>query len=267
VPDPSPTTLDTPPQVRVERTGAVAVVTLDDERRRNVLGSEMRNRLRAVLAELSADPETGAVVLTGAGNCFSAGGDLATMPPANGAEGTARMSEVAGLVQQLASLNKPVVGAVAGPAAGVAAGLVCVCDVVVVGEGARFLFPFTRLGLVPDGGLVHSLAQRVGPARARRMLLEAAPVDSRTALAAGLADRVVADPEVLAAAIACAQELAERAPLAVAAVKRGLREASGSLAEALAFERERQPALFGTADFLEGKHAFREGRTPSFSGC
>lgn len=266
MPEPHPTALEAPPQVRVERAGAVAVVTLDDERRRNVLGAELRDRLRAVLAELAVDPAVGAVVLTGAGGCFSGGGDLASMPPAGPAEATGRMAEIAGLVRQLAALDKPVVAAVSGPAAGVAVGLVCLCDVVVAGESARFLFPFTRLGLVPDGGLVHSLARRVGPGRARAVLLEGAPVGARDALAAGLADRVVADPGVLDAAIAAAQDLAQRAPLAVAALKRGLRESSGSLGAALAFEREHQPALFGTADFREGKQAFLERREPSFSG-
>ncbi|MFI7742195.1 enoyl-CoA hydratase/isomerase family protein [Kocuria rhizosphaericola] len=262
----SPTAVAVPPRVRTERTGAVAVVTLDDEHRRNVLGRELRSRLRAALTELATAPEVGAVVLTGAGRCFSGGGDLAAMPPAGPAESAARMAEVAGLVQELASLEKPVVAAVNGPAAGVAVGLVCCCDVVVAGEGARFLFPFTRLGLAPDGGLVHSLVQRVGAARARRVLLEAAPVDAGAARDAGLVDHLVPDPDVLGAAIARAGELAGRAPLAVAAVKRGIREASGSLEDALAFEREHQPALFGTSDFLEGKQSFFDKRHPSFSG-
>ncbi|WP_424347495.1 enoyl-CoA hydratase/isomerase family protein [Kocuria sp. CH-021] len=262
----SPTAADGPPRVRIERTGAVAVVTLDDEPRRNVLGHELRTGLRAALAELAADPGTGAVVLTGAGRCFSGGGDLAAMPPAGPAESAARMSEVAGLVQELASLAKPVVAAVTGPAAGVAVGLVCCCDVVVAGGSARFLFPFTRLGLAPDGGLVHSLVQRVGAARARRILLEAAPVDAGTARDAGLVDHLVPDPDVLGIAVAHAAELAGRAPLAVAAVKRGIREASDSLEDALAFERDHQPVLFGTSDFLEGKQSFFDRRLPSFSG-
>ena len=255
-----------PPRVRIDRVGAVAVVTLEDPSRRNVLGAELRRRLRAALAELAADPTARAVVIAGAGDCFSGGGDLAAMPPSGPEEAAARMAEVAALVQELASMSKPVVAAVAGPAAGVAVGLVCCCDVVVAGEGARFLLPFTRLGLMPDGGLVHSLARRVGPSRARTLLLEAAPVDARTALSLGLADRVVADADVLGAAVARAAELATRAPLAVAAVKQGLREASESLEDALALERAHQPQLFGTADFLEGKQSFFTKRAPVFSG-
>ncbi len=262
----SPTAVDAPPRVRVERTGAVAVVTLDDERRRNVLGHELRTELRSALAELATDPGTRAVVLTGAGGCFSGGGDLAAMPPAGPAEADARMEALSGLVQELAALEKPVVAAVDGPVAGAAAGLVCCCDVVVAGEGARFLFPFTRLGLVPDGGLLHALVQRTGAGRARRILLEADPVDAVAAREAGLVDHLVPDAEVLPAALARAGELAGRAPLAVAAVKRGIREASGSLEDALAFERAQQPVLFGTSDFLEGKQSFFDRRDPSFSG-
>ena len=265
MPDPLPD-VATAPRVLVDRIGPVAVLALDDERRRNVLGVQLRRRLRSVIADLAADPEVRALVLTGAGSCFSAGGDLASMPPAGAEESAVRMADVADLVQGVAALDKPVVAAVRGAAAGVAVGLVCSCDTVVVGEGTRFLFPFTRLGLVPDGGLLHLLVRRVGPARARRILLEAEPVDARTALSTGLADHLVPDPDVLDTAVSRARELADRAPLAVAAVKRGIREASGSVEDALAFERTHQPALFGTSDFLEGKQSFFAGRAPQFSG-
>lgn len=254
------------PRVRVEHEGPVAVVVLEDPARRNVLGAALREQLHETLGRLAEDPGVRAVVLTGADGCFSAGGDLAAMPPAAPAEGRARMERIGALVRRLAALDLPVVAAVQGPAAGVAVGLVCCCDVVVAGAGARFLLPFTRLGLVPDGGLLHLLARRVGPGRARVLLLGAEPVGAEAALAAGLADHVVADRDVRAEALARAQALAARAPLAVAAVKQGLRTAGGSLEDALAFEAGHQPGLFTTTDFLEGKQAFAERRAPAFSG-
>ncbi|MBO0595572.1 enoyl-CoA hydratase/isomerase family protein [Nesterenkonia sp. E16_7] len=257
---------DTSARVHVQRAGAVAIVVLEDPSRRNVLGSRMRTELRSELAALAEDPTVRAVVLTGSGECFSSGGDLAAMPPADPAEGAARMEDLALLVRRLATLDKPVVAAVRGPAAGVAVGLVCCCDVVVIGTSARFLFPFTRLGLIPDGGLMHSLVRRVGAARAQKILLEAVPIADTEALAIGLADHIVTDQDVLSAAVARAEELASRAPLAVAAVKRGIREASSTYEEALFFEREQQPALFETSDFVEGKQALLHKRAPSFSG-
>lgn len=245
--------------------GPVAVFTLTDESRRNALGAELRQELFEALEDAATDHEVRAVVLTGSRGCFSSGGDLSAMPPGSQDEGTARMAEVAALLTRLTSLEKPVVAAVSGPAAGVAVGLVCCCDVVVAGQDARFLFPFTRLGLIPDGGLLHSLAQRVGVGRARSILLHADTLDAGRALDWGLVDHVVPASSVLENAVTLAQELATRAPLAVAATKRGLLQASASLDAALAFEREQQPALFETSDFREGKAAFLERRAPSFS--
>lgn len=254
------------PRIRTERSGAVAVVTLDDPARRNVLDAALREGLHAALAELAGDPRVGAIVLTGAGGCFSAGGDLASLPPETRSDALDRMSRVGGLLRGITQLDKPVVAAVRGPAAGVAVGLVCACDVVVAGEGARILLPFTRLGLMPDGGLLHLLAGRVGTARARRLLLEAAAVGAHDALNFGLVDEVVADEDVVAAAVGRAAELARRASLAVAAVKQGFRSASNGLEDALTFEGNQQPRLFETADFLEGRKAFYEKREPRFMG-
>lgn len=252
--------------IRTELVGAVAVVTLNDAARRNVLGAQLRDELRDVLAEAGGDPRIAAIVLTGAGDCFSAGGDLASMPPENRGEALDRMAGVTALMREMARLDKPVIAAVRGPAAGVAVAVVCACDVVVAGENARFLLPFTRLGLMPDGGLLHLLAERVGAARARRLLLEALPVGVEDALEFGLVDDVVANQDVVASAVERARRIAALSALAVAAVKQGSRTASGDLEDALSFERNRQPLLFETADFLEGRKAFYEKREPRFSG-
>lgn len=252
--------------VRCELSGAVALVTLNDPARRNILGTDLRDELRDVLAEAGADSRVGAIVLAGEGACFSAGGDLASMPPESRKAAAERMAGVAELMRVIVQLDKPVVAAVGGPAAGVAIGVVCACDVVLASENARFLFPFTTLGLMPDGGLVHLLAQRVGAARARRLLLEAAAIGSRDALELGLVDDVVTDRDVVTSAMVRAGVLAARAPLAVAALKEGFRSASSELEDALSLERSRQPLLFDTADFLEGRKAFYEKREPRFSG-
>ena len=252
--------------IRSERSGAVAVVVLNAPARRNVFDAALRAELGDVLTEAGNDPEVGAIVLAATGDCFSAGGDLASMPPESRDDALERMAGVATLLRVVAGLDKPVIAAVRGPAAGVAVGVICACDVVLASENASFLLPFTRLGLMPDGGLVHLLATRVGAARARRLLLEAAAVSSGDALDFGLVDEVVTEGDVTATAIARASELAARAPLAVASVKQGFRNAGGELEDALTFERNRQPLLFDTADFLEGRKAFYEKREPRFSG-
>ena len=266
MPGSSPASPAGSPRVDITATGPVTVLTLTDEPRRNAFGAQMRDQLHQALQAAAADPAVRAVVLTGAGSAFSAGGDLAAMPPPTRAEGEARMGDVGDLVRFLAGLDKPVIAAVRGPAAGVAVGLACVSDLVIAADDARFLFPFTRLGLVPDGGLLHSLSQRVGPARARRIALLAQTLDAREALETGLADEVVPAEDLLSHALSRAAELAARAPLAVAAVKQGMRENTASLEATLRFEQQRQPVLFETDDFREGKAAFFERRDPTFSG-
>lgn len=253
--------------VYVQRTDAVAVVVLNDAGRRNALHAELREDLINALHGVAADPSVRAVVLTGGRKCFSAGGDLSTMPPATMEEGVQRMNRLRELLTTLAGIDKPVVAAVNGPVAGAAVGLVCSCDVVVAGEESRFLLPFTRLGLMPDGGLIHLLAMRVGTARARKLLLEAAVIDVDHGQRIGLVDDVVADGDVLDTAVKQATQLGSRAPLAVAAVKQGVRESATTLEATLQFEVVRQPRLFSTDDFREGKQSFYEKRHPQFSGC
>jgi enoyl-CoA hydratase/carnithine racemase len=248
------------------RDAGVLTLTLNDPDRRNPIGDAMRAQLVAALESSAADDTVRAIVITGADGVFSSGGDLASMPPDGIAAADARLAELRRLVELVAHTPKPVLAAVEGAAAGASVGIAASCDLVVASASAKFLLPFSRLGLFPDAGLIATLAQRVGTARARRLLLVGDAVTASTAAAIGLVDEVVAVGEALARARVLAMRLASRSPQSIAAVKRAYATGAPSLAEGLDLEAAAQRDLYFSADFAEGKAAFFERREPDFRG-
>lgn len=249
--------------VRRKADGAVAVVTLDYQARRNALSPALKAQLALALEAVEADPACRAVVLTGAGGQFCAGGDLDSMRVGNLADGRARMAANHALLRLLARSSKPLVAAVEGWCAGGGIGLALCCDTIVAAEGARFVASFPKVGLVPDFGLLHTLPLRVGAGAARQMMLYADPVDAVRAERIGLVDQVVPDGTALDAALARALSFQALAPLSTALTRQYL---SQGLDAALDWEREVQSGLFLTADHAEGKAAFFEKRKPRFEG-
>jgi 2-(1,2-epoxy-1,2-dihydrophenyl)acetyl-CoA isomerase len=242
------------------------VVMLNDPARRNPISTPMREALIGALEAASADDEVRVLVLTGADGAFSSGGDLSAMPPDSAEDSDARMERVRTLVRLVSESTKPTVAAIEGPAAGVSAGLAAACDFVYMAEGAKYLFPFTRLGLLPDGGLMASLSHRAGRAAARRVLLLGNPVCTAEAVALGLADEATPKSGALPRALETAAELAGHAPRSVAAVKRFFAAGALEVDDALAAERRVQRELYFSQDFAEGKAAFFARREPRFTG-
>jgi enoyl-CoA hydratase/carnithine racemase len=206
------------------------------------------------------------VVLTGADGAFSSGGDLSAMPPASRQASDDRMDRVGALVQLVARSTKPTIAAVEGPVAGISVGLAAACDVLIMAEGAKVLLPFSRLGLLPDGGLMGSLSRRIGPAAAKRVLLLGNPIGTAEALALGLADEAVPTGGALRRAVDTAVVLATRAPQSLAAIKDFFAAGRLEVDDALAAERRVQRELYFSQDFAEGKAAFFERREPQFTG-
>jgi 2-(1,2-epoxy-1,2-dihydrophenyl)acetyl-CoA isomerase len=258
--------VSTDQQVRVDDEGPVRVLTLDDPARRNALSLQMREELNTALYEAMEDPACRAVVLTGAGGYFCAGGDPSSMPVDDPAAGYARLGVLAEVVTSLVQGPKPVVAAVAGPAFGSGLSLAAACDYVVAEPAARFCASFGRVGLIADGGLMWTLPRRVGPARARALLLRGTVLDSETAYGYGLVDERSAPEQQLALAVERATELAAGPPLATAATKALTAGQPVDLAGLLAAEAGTQVHLFGSADFQEGRDAFRDRRPPRFQG-
>ena len=232
--------------------------------KRNALNPDLRGALIEALEAAADDPAVHAIVLAGNGGHFCAGGDLDSMDGMTPQTGRGRMKHNHRMVRLLADSEKPVIAAVSGYAVGAGAGIALLADTIVMGEGAAIGIPFLRVGLVPDYGLLFTLPRRVGLARARQMILHARMLRGREALEAGLADEMVADDEVEARAVACAEELAAMPPHAFAVAKHQLGLWPTSLEGALEMEAMAQAACFSTSEFTEGRAAFREKRAPDF---
>jgi enoyl-CoA hydratase/carnithine racemase len=248
----------------VSRDGATAILTLDYPERRNALAMPMRERLADAFDRIEADATVRAVVVTGQGGTFCAGGDVSGMDSATLAAGRERFRLTHRLVRLMAGCGKPVIAAVEGWCVGAGLSLACLCDTVIAAEDARFMAGFGKLGLVADLGLLHTLPHRIGQAKARQVLLYGEPVDARAAERIGLVDRLARSGLALDSALARARALHDAAPLPIALTKQFLGQ---GLDAALDWEREAQSALFLTADHAEGKAAFAATRAPRFGGA
>lgn len=232
------------------------------------LNVELRSRLRVAIEDAASAPEVRAIVLGTAGAHFSVGGDLATMQrllDASESRKHAHMLDGSRLARAFDQCRKPIVAAVSGGCHGAGAALVLLCDTIVVGESTQFGFPFLRMGLVPDFGISHTLARRVGEAVTRQILLYAKTVTGARAVQMGLADECVQDAHVLPRAVELATLLAAMPAHALALTKDMLRDGVCSLESALRTEAMNQSQLFGSADMREGLRAFFEKREPLFN--
>ncbi|GAA4237771.1 enoyl-CoA hydratase/isomerase family protein [Actinomadura meridiana] len=252
--------------VAVTDHGAARVITLDRPEARNAIDIPTRHRLMEELRRAADDPDVRAIVLTGAGGTFSAGGDVRSMDGAGPDAVKARLAPLHEAVRIIVTCGTPVIAAVEGAAAGLGVSLAAACDHVVAAEDARFVAGFGKVGLVPDGGLLWTLPKRVGMGRAKEMLVFGRTVPAPRALEIGLADTLVPSGEALEKALELAAEGAALAPLSVTAAKRLLARPSDDLDRLLEAEGEAQATLFGTADFAEGRAAFAARRPPRFEG-
>lgn len=252
--------------IRTAEDAGVLTIVLNDAARRNAMGDEMRGQLVTALDHAGSDGSVRSVVLRGAGGTFCSGGDLAAMPPENLAAARDRLAHVAALVNLLRGLTVPTVAVVEGAAAGLGASIALACDYIYMADDARFMFPFSRLGLLPDGGILHSLAARVGVARARQLLLEGRNVGAEECLRLGLADYTYPPGQLATEAVAKASKLATLAPLAVGGIKKSLADGLPSWDDALAAEASDQPGCYFSGDFAEAKRAFAERGGPVVTG-
>lgn len=233
--------------------------------KRNAIDHAVRQALADALRAARQAPEVRALVFGGAEGVFSAGGDVPSMAGLSEAQARERMRHIHVLCRLVADAGVPVVSAIEGFGAGGAVGLALLGDRIVVGRGSRILFPFLRLGLAPDWGLLRTLPARVGLATARRLLTDGGVVEGEDAVRIGLADEFVGDADVMQAAIDRAAALARLPLSAFARMKARLDEPAASLDAELRREEDDQAALLRGADFAEGFAAFGERREPRFA--
>lgn len=245
--------------------GAVTCLSLNLPARRNALSLPLRaaliERLEAALAEESCR----AIVITGVGAHFCAGGDITSMADITSVAGRRRMAQVHRLVRLVVGGEKPIIAAVEGHAIGAGLSLAALCDIVVASETAKFTCSFNRLGLVPDLGATWSLPLRMGLGRAKFAMMTGRTFDAEQAERWGLAEMIVPAGEAAAEALALAQELARKAPLSNGYAKALVGRMPRDLEEMLRAEADAQAILFASADLDEGRRAFLEKREPSFN--
>jgi len=253
--------------VLYERHGRVAVITLNRPAVLNAFNRQLAHELRDAVIRASADREVRAVVLRGAEGRFSAGADLKQGFPQDRRVEDMLNTEFRPLLDMIAGMEKPVIAAVGGPAAGIGLSFALVCDLVMMAEDAYLLSPFAAIGIIPDGGATWLLVRQLGYHRAYQLCIESERVPAQRCLELGLANRLVAAEQLDEQSLAWAQELAERAPLALARTKMAMRAAMNiSLSEAIAYEAHLQNACIESEDAKEGVAAFLARRKPQFKG-
>jgi 2-(1,2-epoxy-1,2-dihydrophenyl)acetyl-CoA isomerase len=259
------------PTIRLELTEGVATITLNRPDKLNAINEVMQAELAGALDRLEADATIRALLLTGAGRAFSAGQDLTDRvmgegdaPPDLG-DTLDRLHNP--LIRRLRRLERPIVCAVNGVAAGAGANLALACDLVLAARSANFIQAFCRLGLVPDAGGTYVLPRLVGAARAMGLALLGEPLTAEQAAAWGLIWRVVDDEQLMPEASALARRLATQPTKGLGLTKRALNaSAANTLGEQLDLERDLQREAGRTRDYREGVRAFLEKRSPKFEG-
>ena len=251
--------------VKYEQHDAVAVITLHRPEAMNSFNTELRADLAAALQRAHDDESVRVVVLTGEGRTFSAGADLKAGIDKDVSE--ILQVEYRPVQEAIADMPKPVIAAIPGSAAGIGLSIALNCDLLIMADNAFMLSPFTTISLVPDGGMNWMLVQQLGYRRAFQLSIESERVAADRCVELGLANRAVPAEELQSAALQWAQELAQRAPLSLAATKKVMRfAANNDWGSAYDMEAQLQGELLDSDDNKEGIQAFFEKRAPRFTG-
>jgi 2-(1,2-epoxy-1,2-dihydrophenyl)acetyl-CoA isomerase len=258
--------------VQLEMRDAVAVITLNRPAALNALTVELARELRSSIAE-ARERGARAVVLTGAGRAFCAGGDLREMRQLAEKEGRVEaffdepLRVIHDCIRLIRETPLPVIAAVNGVATGGGCNFALACDIVLAAESAQFNQAFVKVGLTPDCGGTFILPRLVGWKRAAELLMTGDMVDARRAAEMGMINRTVADAELMPEALELASRLASAPTAALARIKRMLdASAANDLNAQLELEHEAQLQSGQTKDFREGVAAFIEKRPPRFTG-
>lgn len=252
----------------------VALITLNRPEARNALSDRLTPALRRTIKQCGDDPKIGALLITGAGNAFCAGGDV------KGMGGNSTKAEVAfeesvadlrtkqrTLTGVLVAVRKPTIAALPGPAAGAGLALALACDIRIASESAIMTTGYSRIGLTGDYGIAWLLTRLVGTSRARELMFMSERIDVRRCEALGLVNRVVSDAELRETAFVLARSLADGPSIALAYMKDNLDHAvTSDFLGSMDQEAENMVRSARTGDHKEAVRAFIDKRKPVFSG-
>jgi enoyl-CoA hydratase/carnithine racemase len=258
---------ETEATVRVDHDGAVAILTIENVKQRNALTMQVKAALVPALEAAEDDPEVRAIVITGAGGTFSAGGDVSLFGDMTPAKGRQVVFDQRRFLHLLIRGETPVIAAVEGFAFGAGFGVAMAADHIVAATDAKFCAAFNKIGLMPDGGLLWTLPQRVGMGRAREMLMCASVVEGAEAKRLGMVDTLTEPGQAFDAALAKARRFAEAAPLAMGAIKGAFARFPLDLEACFALELDAQPALMASQDAADARRAFFAKQKPVFKGA
>jgi len=269
---------ETQPAVLIENEGSVRTIRLNRPEVLNAFNNELLSALGKAVREAEKDRQVRCLVLTGAGRGFSSGQDLADVAARypNGASdqpiepielGRHLREHYHPLLTILRTMEKPVIAAVNGVAAGAGCSLALMCDLRIAAESASFVEAFINVGLVPDSGSTFMLPRLVGFSRAMELAMTGRKVTAVEALQIGLVNQVVPDAQLPEATMKLAKRLAELPPRGIALTKRAINASwAADLATQLEYEAMLQTTAGQTRDHREGVRAFLEKRRPQFTG-
>jgi 2-(1,2-epoxy-1,2-dihydrophenyl)acetyl-CoA isomerase len=249
----------------------VATLTLNRPDRLNALSTPMMEGLLEALPRLAEDAAVGAIVLTGAGRGFCAGGDVKSMAEESAqralVEAVAHLRGRMEVSRLLHEIPKPTIAMVNGPAAGAGLSLALACDLRIAAQSARLVTAFANVGFSGDFGGSYFLSKLVGTGRARELYYMADPLNAADALSLGIVNRVVPDADLVATTMLLAHKLARGPRIAFALMKQNFNAAENcTLAQLLDLEARHQIETGRTQDHKEAARAFVEKRTPIFIG-
>ncbi len=240
------------------------LITLNRPKQLNALNDGLMDELGAVLAAYDADASVGCIVLTGSDKAFAAGADIGAMASWTYMD-VYKSDYITRNWEAIRRVRKPVIAAVAGFALGGGCELAMMCDFIIAADTAKFGQPEIKLGIIPGAGGTQRLPRAIGKAKAMDMVLTGRMMDAAEAERAGLVSRVVPAAELLATALAAAQQVCEFSGPSVMMAKESVNRAyESALAEGIVFERRLFHSLFATEDQKEGMDAFVAKRKPEF---